>query len=119
MGTASHHHICLILSKPIHQITRSPLQVNMSFFKTVSLLVLGAAFAVATTAEEASQQCGNNQQIACCNSGAGSFLGLNCLSVPVLAVPIEQACGSNQAACCNNDQNGNINVQASCNPIAL
>merc|ERR1712113_988809 len=64
--------------------------------------------------------CGNGQKLACCNSGE-DLIGANCLSIPILAVPIQQACGSNVAACCSTgDASGNlINVEANCLAIPL
>jgi outer membrane biosynthesis protein TonB len=64
--------------------------------------------------------CGNNQELACCNSGE-DLIGANCLSIPILAVPIQQACGSNVAACC---QTGNafgnlINIELNCLALPL
>ena len=60
-------------------------------------------------------QCGNGQKLSCCNSGGG-LLGLNCLSVPILGVPIQKSCGSNVAVCCQTgDSTGNlINIELNC-----
>ncbi|GAB7333767.1 hypothetical protein MBLNU13_g05293t1 [Cladosporium sp. NU13] len=65
-------------------------------------------------------KCGNGSKVACCNSGE-DLIGLNCLSVPILAIPIQQACGSNVAACCpTGDADGNaINLEANCIAIPL
>ena len=64
--------------------------------------------------------CGNGQKIACCNSGE-DLIGANCLSIPILAIPIQQACGSNVAACCQTgDASGNlINLELNCLAIPL
>ncbi|KHN97414.1 hydrophobin [Metarhizium album ARSEF 1941] len=71
------------------------------------------------TLGDAAAQCGNHQQISCCNKGnsAGTLLdgllGGNCspidLSVLAITVPISTAC-SNQVACCTGDQNGLLNL---------
>merc|ERR1712108_23852 len=52
---------------------------------------------------------------------AARIIGLNCLSIPILAIPIQQACGSNVAACCQTgDAEGNlINLEANCLAIPL
>ncbi|WPG97533.1 Hydrophobin-1 [Acrodontium crateriforme] len=68
--------------------------------------------------------CGNGQKLACCSTnGDGNqslISGLNCLSVPILAVPIEKACGSNVAACCPHDPaSGALVIQADCNAIPI
>ncbi|KAM0703691.1 hypothetical protein Q7P35_009630 [Cladosporium inversicolor] len=64
--------------------------------------------------------CGNGQKVACCNSGE-DLIGLNCLSIPILAIPIQKACGSNIAACCQTgDSKGNLlNLEANCLAIPL
>ncbi|KAM3440687.1 hypothetical protein NHJ13734_003216 [Beauveria thailandica] len=71
------------------------------------------------TLGDAAAQCGNHQQISCCNKGnsAGTLLdgllGGNCspidLSVIAITVPITTAC-SNQVACCIGDQNASKNL---------
>ncbi|KAF4547255.1 Hydrophobin-like protein 5 [Elsinoe fawcettii] len=75
------------------------------------------------TVQQAAQQCGNNQKISCCNNsgGASTLLGLNCVSIPILAIPIGQQCqGNNVAACCQGDSSGGlINLDLSCSPISL
>merc|ERR1712137_1247153 len=99
----------------------------MAFFKSLLIASVAAvAFAAPQGAAEgntkvsASKQssdamCGNGQKLACCNSGE-DLIGANCLSVPVLAIPIQQACGSNVAACCSTgDASGNlINLELNC-----
>ncbi|KAM0722738.1 hypothetical protein Q7P37_002179 [Cladosporium fusiforme] len=67
-----------------------------------------------------SAMCGNGQKLACCNSGE-DLIGLNCLNVPVLAVPIQKTCGSNVAACCQTgSSDGNlINLELNCLSIPL
>ncbi|KAF4548267.1 Hydrophobin-like protein 1 [Elsinoe fawcettii] len=74
------------------------------------------------TVKQAAQQCGNDQKISCCNNSDGSatFLGLNCVSVPILAIPIAQQCqGNNVAACCDKGSSGLLNLDVSCTPISL
>merc|ERR1711964_100330 len=75
---------------------------------------------VKVSGQDNSPKCGNGQKIACCNSGE-DLIGLNCLSIPILAIPIQQACGSNVAACCQTgDAEGNlINLEANCLAIPL
>ncbi|KAF4547054.1 Fungal hydrophobin-like protein 3 [Elsinoe fawcettii] len=96
----------------------------------VLLAIVTVAFAAPTagstpgmTVQQAAQQCGNEQQISCCNNSDGSstLLGANCVSVPILAIPIGQQCqGNNVAACCDGDSNGSlINLDLSCTPISL
>merc|ERR1712113_1146480 len=70
--------------------------------------------------KDSSAACGNGQKLACCNSGE-ELLGINCLSVPILAVPIQQTCGSNVAACCSTgDASGNlINLELNCLAVPL
>ncbi|OAA36067.1 hydrophobin [Metarhizium rileyi] len=68
---------------------------------------------------DAAAQCGNHQQLSCCNKGnsAGTLLdgllGGNCspldLSIIGVGVPLSTAC-SNQVACCTGDQNGLLNL---------
>ncbi|KAL1585235.1 hypothetical protein WHR41_05837 [Cladosporium halotolerans] len=102
----------------------------MAFFKTLVIASV-AAVAVAQGASDHKTEisasksedaavCGNGQKIACCNSGE-DLIGLNCLNVPILAVPIQQRCGSNVAACCKTgDADGNlINLEANCLSIPL
>ncbi|TQV99484.1 fungal hydrophobin domain-containing protein [Cordyceps javanica] len=71
------------------------------------------------TLGDAAAQCGNHQQISCCDKGnsAGTLLdgllGGNCspldLSVIAIDVPISTAC-SNLVACCTGEQNGLLNL---------
>ncbi|KAM3562180.1 hypothetical protein MY1884_001994 [Beauveria asiatica] len=71
------------------------------------------------TLGDAAAQCGNHQEISCCNKGnsAGTLLdgllGGNCspidLGVIAITVPISTACG-NQVACCTGDQNASKNL---------
>ncbi|GAB7332310.1 hypothetical protein MBLNU13_g04142t1 [Cladosporium sp. NU13] len=105
----------------------------MAFFKTL-LIASVAAFAYAAPQggasdgntkvgidnKESQAVCGNGQKLSCCNSGE-DLIGLNCLSVPILAVPIQQACGSNVAACCSTgDASGNlINLELNCLAVPL
>ena len=102
----------------------------MAFFKSL-IIASVAAVALAQGASDkntkvdvdsqsGAPKCGNGQKIACCNSGE-DLIGLNCLSVPILAIPIQQACGSNVAACCQTgDSEGNaINLEANCVAIPL
>jgi len=75
---------------------------------------------VEVSSQESAPVCGNGQELACCNSGE-DLIGANCLSIPILAVPIQQACGSNVAACC---QTGNalgnlINIELNCLALPL
>ncbi|GAB7329481.1 hypothetical protein MBLNU13_g01259t1 [Cladosporium sp. NU13] len=105
----------------------------MAFFKSLLIASVAAvAFAapqggasdnnkkVEIDSKDSSAACGNGQKLACCNSGE-DLIGANCLSIPILAVPIQQACGSNVAACCSTgDASGNlINVEANCLAIPL
>jgi len=104
----------------------------MAFFKSLLIASVAAvAFAapqgaeggkteVGVKSQSSAPKCGNGQKIACCNSGE-DLIGLNCLSVPILAIPIQQACGSNVAACCQTgDAEGNlINLEANCIAIPL
>ncbi|KAK4923144.1 high-copy hsp90 suppressor [Elasticomyces elasticus] len=77
----------------------------MSLFKiTIMTIAFSASFTIAAPLKESnpgdgSTKCGNGQKIACCNSGE-DLIGLNCLSVPILTMPIQQACRSNVASCC-------------------
>ncbi|KAL1584792.1 hypothetical protein WHR41_06576 [Cladosporium halotolerans] len=102
----------------------------MAFMKTL-LIASVAAVAYAQGGSDGAKKisvdkssgeakCGNGQKLACCNSGE-DLIGLNCLNVPVLAVPVQQACGSNVAACCETgDSEGNaINLEANCVSIPL
>ena len=104
----------------------------MAFFKSLLIASVAAvAFAapqgaeggkteVGVKSQSSAPKCGNGQKIACCNSGE-DLIGLNCLSIPILAIPIQQACGSNVAACCQTgDAEGNlINLEANCIAIPL
>ncbi|KAL1590954.1 Hydrophobin-1 [Cladosporium halotolerans] len=104
----------------------------MAFFKTLLIASVAAvAYAapqgaadgkteVNVKSDDASAKCGNGQKLACCNSGE-DLIGLNCLNIPILAVPIQQTCGSNVAACCQTgDASGNlINLEANCLSIPL
>merc|ERR1712183_139578 len=106
--------------------------IKMAFFKSLIIASVAAvAFAapqgasdknteVKVSGQDNSPKCGNGQKIACCNSGE-DLIGLNCLSIPILAIPIQQACGSNVAACCQTgDAKGNlINLEANCLAIPL
>ncbi|KAK5122645.1 hypothetical protein LTR85_003908 [Meristemomyces frigidus] len=101
----------------------------MSFVKTIIFGLAAASMAFALPNSEQSSSgsssgsttaCGNDQTLACCTSGGSdNLLGLNCLSVPVVGVPVQQACGSNVAACCSNNDSGAIVLDASCNAIPL
>merc|ERR1712113_814985 len=105
----------------------------MAFFKSLIIASVAAfAFAapqggasdsntkVGVDSQDSKAVCGNGQKLACRNTGE-DLIGLNCLSVPILAVPIQQACGSNVAACCSTgDSSGNlINLEAHCLSIPL
>ncbi|KAM0706203.1 hypothetical protein Q7P35_006752 [Cladosporium inversicolor] len=105
----------------------------MAFFKTLIVASVAAlAFAapqsgasdgnkkVEIDSQTGEAKCGNGQKVACCNSGE-DLIGLNCLSVPILAIPIQKACGSNIAACCQTgDADGNaINLEANCIAIPV
>ncbi|KAM0720489.1 hypothetical protein Q7P37_004625 [Cladosporium fusiforme] len=104
----------------------------MAFFKTLFIASVAAvAYAAPQGASDGKtsvdvessaneQKCGNGQKLACCNSGE-DLIGLNCLNIPVLAVPIQKACGSNVAACCQTgSSDGNlINLEANCLSIPL
>jgi len=75
---------------------------------------------VEVSSQESAPVCGNGQELACCNSGE-DLIGANCLSIPILGVPIQQACGSNVASCC---QTGNamgnlINIELNCLALPL
>ena len=102
----------------------------MAVFKTLFVLAAAAALSVSAApiddtsaytceadvdAQQSGAQCGNGQKLSCCNSG-NSLLGLNCLSVPILGVPIQKSCGSNVAVCCKTgDSTGNlINIELNC-----
>merc|ERR1711862_139514 len=114
---------------PLHQNNTT---IKMAFFKSLIIASVAAvAFAapqgasdknteVKVSGQDNSPKCGNGQKIACCNSGE-DLIGLNCLSIPILAIPIQQACGSNVAACCQTgDAEGNlINLEANCLAIPL
>ena len=105
----------------------------MAFIKTLIVASMAAvAFAVPQSgasdgnkkveidSKTSENACGNGSKVACCNSGE-DLIGLNCLSIPILAIPIQQACGSNVAACCpTGDASGNaINLEANCIAIPL
>ncbi|RMZ91547.1 hypothetical protein DV736_g1200, partial [Chaetothyriales sp. CBS 134916] len=71
-------------------------------------------------------QCGQSQLLSCCNNNSDSstgssllpYLGLNCIAVNVAVVPVGDLCGNQQVACCSSTQDGLINVNAQCLPIA-
>ncbi|KAF4547248.1 Hydrophobin-like protein 4 [Elsinoe fawcettii] len=72
-----------------------------------------------TPTNEVANKCSANQKISCCNS-KGGLLGLNCVSLPILAIPIGQQCsGDNVVACCNTNQVGLINLNLACLPINI
>merc|ERR1712119_166342 len=112
--------------------TKPTQSTKMAFFKTLLIASVAAvAFASPQGASDGNTKvtgktmasdavCGNGQELACCNSGE-DLIGANCLSIPILAVPIQQACGSNVAACC---QTGNalgnlINIELNCLALPL
>merc|ERR1712071_535125 len=108
--------------------TKPTQSTKMAFFKT---LLIASVAAVAFASEGGNTKisgktmasnavCGNGQKLACCNSGE-DLIGANCLSIPILAIPIQQACGSNVAACCQTgDAKGNlINLELNCLSIPL
>ena len=105
----------------------------MAFFKSLLIASVAAvAFAapqggasdgntkVGIDSQSNEAVCGNGQKLACCNSGE-DLIGANCLSIPILAIPIQQACGSNVAACCQTgDASGNlINLELNCLALPL
>merc|ERR1712183_235788 len=105
---------------------------KMAFFKTLLIASVAAvAFASPQGGSDGNTKvtgktmasdavCGNGQKLACCNSGE-DLIGANCLSIPILAIPIQQSCGSNVAACCQTgDAKGNlINLELNCLSIPL
>merc|ERR1712183_1152324 len=95
---------------------------KMAFFKTLLIASVAAvAFASPQGASDGNTKVtGNGQKLACCNSGE-DLIGANCLSIPILAIPIQQSCGSNVAACCQTgDAKGNlINLELNCLSIPL
>merc|ERR1712232_1279515 len=123
MGTFAQPSLLIRLS----DIPQKPNTFTMAFIKTVLIASVAAlAYAAPQGASDGNKdikidektgeaKCGNGQKLACCNSGE-DLIGLNCLSVPILAVPVQQACGSNVAACCSSgDNDGNlINLEANC-----
>merc|ERR1712232_436570 len=120
-------------NKPIFDSLVKPTPTNtMAFYKTLFIAAM-ATVAIASpqgasdgnTKVDASKTldkdaCGNGSKLACCNGGE-DLIGLNCASVPILAIPIQQRCGSNVAACCDSgDNDGNlISAEANCAQIPL
>merc|ERR1712183_1183149 len=76
--------------------------IKMAFFKSLIIASVAAvAFAAPQGASDKNTEVkvsGQDNSPKCGNSGE-DLIGLNCLSIPILAIPIQQACGSNVAAC--------------------
>merc|ERR1712096_431696 len=81
------------------RLSDQPNTFKMAFFKSL-IIASVAAVALAQGASDkntkvdvdsqsGAPKCGNGQKIACCNSGE-DLIGLNCLSVPILAIPINR-----------------------------
>ncbi|KAF4547073.1 Hydrophobin-like protein 3 [Elsinoe fawcettii] len=83
-----------------------------SAFVAVLLTIATAAFAAPTAGSTTGMTV---------HDGSGTLLGANCVSVPILAIPIGQQCqGNNVAARCDGDSNGSlINLDLSCTPISF
>ncbi|KAF4548263.1 Hydrophobin-like protein 2 [Elsinoe fawcettii] len=72
-----------------------------------------------TPTNEVANQCNANQKLTCCN-GRGGLLGLNCISLGLLTIPIGQTCSAdNVVACCDVNQFGLINLNLACLPITI
>merc|ERR1712183_145360 len=87
--------------------------IKMAFFKS---LIIASVAAVAFAAPQGASDKNTEVKV----SGQ-DLIGLNCLSIPILAIPIQQACGSNVAACCQTgDAEGPLfNLEANCLAIPL
>ncbi|KAI9800657.1 MAG: hypothetical protein M1825_003979 [Sarcosagium campestre] len=97
---------------------------------TVTLALAASASPVlearTTPAQDAAQQCGNQQTLKCCNSVTQQLfnlipinIGLGCTAIDVLNIlPINQVCSTQVACCQSEEQTGLINVGNVC-PIVL
>ncbi|KAK3671549.1 hypothetical protein LTR78_008649 [Recurvomyces mirabilis] len=102
----------------------------MSAFKSLAIIAL-AAFATAMptavttgnnggkgcTGTQAAQTCNANQQLNCCQDG---LLGLDCLLIDLLDLPLTDTCTTGTVNCCSGGgDTGLIVLDLSCSVVNL